>query len=38
MRVSKLDAEMTKELEAAITSYKGRFLAEAKSRADGAEK
>ncbi len=38
MRVSKLDADMTKALEAAITSYKGRFLAEAKSSADGAEK
>jgi len=38
MRVSKLDADMTKELEAAINSYKGRFLAGAKSSADGAEK
>ena len=38
MRVSKLDADMTKELEAAITSYKGRFVAEANASADGAEK
>ena len=38
MRVSKLDADMTKQLEGAIASYKKRFVADAESGSDAQEK